>query len=675
MPSPNAAPSNPLALVREGLIEQLRPAIGALPAPDEPDAEGRWSDLDLNAPTRSNWPGRVFLLRTRALAADPARRDAAIRALRWWHRHDPLNDNWWHNQIGTPRLIAETVLLLGEDIPSDLPALARRALDRSGDFLLSADGLVRKPARWTGANRLWMSINRLYAAVLFHQPDRISGIIADAMAEVRLAAIGEEGMQVDGSFHQHGPLLYNGGYGRTFLTDCGWIVAATLGTCWQPSGAPLRLLADHLLDGTRWMLRGAEINPSCLDRNITRERHEPIDDLAWLADTLAAASDHRRAELTDLASAIRLHAAPGSLNGNRMFYRSDFMAHHADGVHFSVRMHSARTKRGESVNSEGLRSHHLADGLAYLMRTGAEYRDVFPVWDWQRLPGITCALTAEPESPTTIDTPTKATAVGGVSNGRHGACTQHLDNVALSIRKSWFFGPGAMVCLGADLHVHGDTGKVVTTLDQSLVQGPVARDDDAALPPGRHHLAGLRKLRHGPWTFDFPHPTDVVVELGPRAGAWSDIGSGPDKPVSREVFLACIQHDNAHPATSYAYSVRSGPTPPIYEILRNDAQLQAVRWPDAGLIQAVFHLPGELRISHDLILGVDHISCVQLTSDPSGRQTLQAAEIGRQADLLGASLRDATGRVLACATIPPPTGDHRGDSFQVFTANTPSTRD
>lgn len=336
-----------LTRMRERLVEEIRHQTKGDP-PAEPAADGSWPDLNPDEASPSNWAGRTFLLRSQALAS-AGRHEAARRTLRWWGARDPLNMNWWHNQIGTPRLIAET-LLLGDEPDDELRGLAGRVLDRSGDFLLSPDGSVRAPCRWTGANQLWMCINRLYAAVLFRDPSKVPAIIADAMAEVRMARRDEEGMQIDGSFHQHGPLLYNGGYGSAFLADCGFFIAATRTTHWLPAEEKRRLLVDHLLEGIRWMLRGVDVNPSCSDRNITRPVRQTAANLDRMARLLAETGTHRREELIDLARAIDNGKAPGSLTGNRMFHRSDFMVHQGTSFGMSVRMHSRRTKRGESIN-------------------------------------------------------------------------------------------------------------------------------------------------------------------------------------------------------------------------------------------------------------------------------------------------------------------------------------
>lgn len=663
-PSPDLAA---VALVRAQLIALIRPQAASLASPVDPESDGSWPDLDCLRPSPSVWPGRAHLERALVLAAQ-GRREAALAALRWWFAHDPLNPNWWHNQIGTPRLIAESLLLLGEAASRETLDAARRQLDRAGEFLLADDGITRRATRWTGANRLWISMNRLLAAVLFADPDGIRSAVTDAMEEVRVSPRDEEGIQVDGSFHQHGPLLYNGGYGKSFLEDCCFFFAATRGTPWQPGSKRQNLLADFLLDGTRWMLRGEAINPGCLDRNISRPRATANGDFAHVAEILAAGDLPRSAELRALAAAVRRRAAPGPLVGNRMFYRSDFMAHHAESAHLSVRMHSARTRRGESINGEGLLSHHVSDGLTWLMRTGAEYRDICPVWDWQKLPGTTCAQTPPPDSWQRRAAPGDA---GGVSDGRHGACTQHLVTDTHAIRKSWFFGPGALVCLGAGLH--GDHAHIVTTLDQSLVQGPVSHDRSdpplSPLPPGRHRLASLRRLRHGPWTFTFPRPTDVTVELGPRSGAWSRIGSGPAAPVVHDVFLACIDHGAAPSDGGYAYAVSadaSGTGMPTSEIVQNSSDAQAVWWPESGLLQAVFHRAGEIGFGNGRTLDVDRECCAQLRRSADGGWRLDAADIAQSGGMITARLHDPSGTLLAHGSAEAPVGDHAGRTVRVF---------
>jgi chondroitin AC lyase len=644
------------------LRRQLATHLAATTPPgDCPPAltDGSWPDINYAEDTRSDWNPRFHLQRAQllALAAYQQRGPAqpALDALAYWVGRDPLSLNWWHNQIGTPRQLAGCLLLLHGSVPAPLLAASLPILARGDHTLLFENGVLT-PVRWTGANLLWLSANRLLAGAILGDESVVSGAIAAALGEIRLAGPGEEGIQIDGSFHQHGPLLYNGGYGAAFLDECLFFLGVTHDTRWQVQPALLRLLADFLLDGTRWMLRGSDVSLSCRDREITRSRPQPKS-LPAFAAFLAGTGVARAAEIKDFADALRTGRAPGTLSGNHYFYRSDFMVQQDPRAAFTVRMSSVRTIAAECVNDEGLRSHHLADGLTCLRATGEEYRDIFPVWDWQKLPGTTCVQSPEPAPPSTVHHRGSSPLVGGVSDGRHGACAQTLATDTLHARKAWFFGPAGMVCLGAGIRARS---AALTTLDQSRLQGPVLHDR-APLPlaPGSHDLADPRWLLHGTWGFLFPRPTRVSLSLGPQTGAWSLIGRGPSDPVTTDVFLATIDHGPSADNAGYAYAVIPAATAdtlarladaPPFVILANDDHCQALWWPADRRLQAVFHTAGTLTHPDGRTLHVDRPCCIQTDPTPA----LFIAEL----DQTGAPITVRLGTTET--TIHPPTGIHSG---------------
>ena len=53
-------------------------------------------------------------------------------------------------------------------------------------------------------------------------------------------------------------------------------------------------------------------------------------------------------------------------------------------------MVSSRIRATESGNNENLKAWYLGQGVQFILRSGQEYREIFPVWDWQRLPGMLC---------------------------------------------------------------------------------------------------------------------------------------------------------------------------------------------------------------------------------------------------------------------------------------------
>ncbi|MET0261972.1 MAG: polysaccharide lyase family 8 super-sandwich domain-containing protein [Rariglobus sp.] len=637
-----------------------------------PSANGTWPDIDYTSRARTVWAPNQHLLRTNAIAVKAIATgnqewiDATLRALGWWVEHDPMSDNWWHNQIGAPRLFANALLLVADHAPVSLIADGQKITDRSGAFLLRDDG-TRAPRNWTGANLLWLSANQLLAGALTADESLIEHAITAALTEVRISTRTEEGIQVDGSFHQHGPLLYNGSYGAAFLNECLFFFEATRGTRWAPDGRYHALLTDFILDGTRWMLRGADFNPGCIDRVITRF-HQTAEGLSSVAAFLAETDGPRRAELVDFARALDAGAAPGNLRGNRMFYRSDFMVQQEESSCVSVRMHSRRTVRAECCNDEGKLSHHISDGLTYLHRTGAEYREIFPVWDWQKLPGITCLQTPKPEPRETVSIRASASSVGGVSDGVHGACTQHLFSDHLEARKSWFFGPTGVVCLGTGIR-SAFSGPVITTLDQSLIQGEVWTDSSqAALSQGRHVLTGVRWLQHGPWGFVFPQSTLVNVELGPKIGSWDLIGTHSAASAERDVFLAYLAHGETPERSNYAYMIVADASrglldriskEPSFQIVANNEFSQVVWWPAAHLLQAQFFTAGEVSWAPGYSLQVDRECAVMLRQEDSGAWVLTAADTQQIGGVLKVALNEPS-HVQKQGTLIFPEGDHLG---------------
>ncbi|MDF3059771.1 MAG: cslA, partial [Rariglobus sp.] len=636
-----------------------------------------WNDIDYIDRSRGLWKPREHLVRTQKLALqaitenDETSAGDAIAAIDWWITHDPSSSNWWHNQIGAPRLLVQSLLLLGDRLPPTLRENSRKILERSGEFILREDGVTRDPTTWTGANRLWICAIRLLTGTLFRDETLIRDSLAGALQEIRVAAHNEEGIQVDGSFHQHGPLLYNGGYGAAFVDECRFFLENTHGTVWQPDLAYHRLLANFLLDGTRWLLRGADLNPCCRGREIVRPRAN-LAPFADFAAFLSTTGIERAAEAGDLAAAIRAACAPGNVTGNRMFFRSDVMVQQDTRAALSVRMYSERTFRSESINGEGLRSHHLADGFTYLTATGVEYRDIFPVWDWQKLPGTTCLQTPSLEPPDTVTRRAATAVVGGVSDGHFGACMQIIADDRTQAAKSWFFGPEGMACLGAG--IRGLTeGEVITTLDQSLLQGPVEHDRSSVpLPCGEHALSGVRWLRHGPWGFFFPTPTDVMIAIGTRSGSWSRIGTGTDDLIKHDVFLASLDHGRGAAPASYAYLVVPAASPetlsqltaePPFEIVAHTSDQQAIWWPAVKRLQAAFFTAGTVTWSSGLTLQVSRACCVQLQSREDGRWQLTLADICQKGGVIEVELLDCAGGILGRDTLIMPEGMHAGSTI------------
>ena len=199
--------------------------------------------------------------------------------------------------------------------------------------------------------------------------------------------------------------------------------------------------------------------------------------------------------------------------------------------------------------SQGIKSEHFADGVVNLYYTGREYDDIFPVWDWQRLPGITCEQHI-PLLPCNYDFKVKSSNfVGGVSNSEHGAAAMHLMSHNLSSLNSWFFFGDFYVAMGTNISCTSGN-PVYTSLANRLLDGNVTvRVAGVAAPitlkEGNYKYSlgdsiakdRLLWVHHGNTGY-FPLRSDghglggnvefllstMYVNNMPRTGDWSSIG-------------------------------------------------------------------------------------------------------------------------------------------------------
>ena len=500
------------------------------------------------------------------------------------------NPNWWWNEIGVPTTLAETCLLLAPEFQSpEQLAQADRNLDSK---------------RWnqlTGQNLVWMTKIRILRGCLLNNEEVVRSGFERLWQEIFIAPIGQEGVQADGSFHQHGNVLYTGGYGQGFATDLAHLAACAEDTPFAIPEARRNILSSYVLDGQQWMVRGRVWDYGVVGREITRPGKDARGLVPGLRE-LARLSWPRRQEFQ--AFLTRLEGRPEALplSGNRHFWRSDFHVHSRPGFLTSVRMHSTRVDNTDSyTNGEGKRNHHIADGVTFLFRTGEEYRDIFPCWDWRKLPGITCAQSDQPFDPAKVRQHGGTSFVGGVSDGISGCAAMDFQRNGLAARKAWFFFDDAFLGLGAGIS-HAGEEEVTTSLNQCLLQGSVrVSSQENALPQtGARNLDEVRWVWHNEVAYAFPEPQTVVLANEARTGNWKDIGV-VNRRENKDIFGLWISHGHKPKNSDYAYAIAPGLAPDAVErwvttkmprILVNTPDLQAVK--SEGLWQAVFWKPGEV---------------------------------------------------------------------------------
>jgi chondroitin AC lyase len=254
-------------------------------------------------------------------------------------------------------------------------------------------------------------------------------------------------------------------------------------------------------------------------------------------------------------------------------------------------MFSDRLLNTEQANDEGRKSTHLADGTNLLYLTGGEYRDIFPVWDWTKIPGTTAEQTLD-IGERAIGVKGKTSFVGGVSDGTYGLAAMELSRGKLSAHKAWFFFDDEYVCLGAGI-TSTSANAIATTANQCLQHGEVSR--------------GSNWVHHDSVAYIFPSGAKFEAGAKPQSGKWSEIGAQSKDTVTQNVFTLLIDHGVTPQNSTYEYCVVPGVTPEQtaarasapddVQVVSNQPDIQAVTHRALKLSMIAFWKPARIEIA------------------------------------------------------------------------------
>ena len=568
--------------------------------------DGAWDDVPYEAKDRMLWQPMEHLDRLSDLAQafesgqvpeaeQAAVAQAFVRGFDYWVTRDPKSSNWWYNEIGAVKSLYRTMLLAE-------PLLTAGRLEKGCALL------TRSKLAMTGQNLVWLAENVIGRACL--QGD--AALMAEAFKriEAEIVVTEKEGIQPDYSFHQHGAQLYSGGYGNGFAASAPRFALLAQGTAFAFAPQKIRILEDYLLEGQQWMIRGDLFDYSASGREPTRPNSGSVGGYATNArNLLKLETVTRRGELEQLAARIENRGATvaSPLTGHRHFWRSDYTVHHTPAWMVSVRMTSDRLLQTELINKENLLGEHLSDGVMYLYPTGGEYRNIFPVWDWARLPGIT----VEHDRPLQrVNNRRKGARsfAGGVSDGVCGVSAMDFERDGLIAKKAWFFFENEVVCLGAGI-TSSNGYRVITSVNQCRANGPVTvrcAEGAAAALPGPEKIVRPEWVLHDRIGYVFLDAGESVgVGASVQTGSWKRISTPQrQEAVTEEVFSLWVNHGKRPHVATYAYVVTPqgeasaldayAQAVPV-RVVVNTPQIQAVEQIRAGVLQAAFYQAGTVE--------------------------------------------------------------------------------
>ena len=550
--------------------------------------DGSWPDINYNDQKRSGWSVKEHADRVLELAKlyraeegdchwGPKLESVIHLALGYWFREKPVCKNWWYNQIGVPKTLGPAFLLMKEQLNPEEKEAAVEVMENARFGM-------------TGQNKVWLAGNVLMRGLLQDDFELVKAARDTIVSEITTGM--QEGIKSDWSFHQHGPQQQFGNYGLAFLTEMSSYSGLFAGTVFALNKEQQGILNSFLLNGYRWIVWKGYMDVNALDRQLfhSGQIHKAFS-LAFATNALMRGSSAE--DIRQMNEFLKDNYAPkrkgSAFIGHKHFWDSDQTVHRSSTWMASVKMASDRVIGTELVNEDNLKGFYMGDGALYTYCRGDEYLNIFPFWDWRKIPGIT-AYESEAPVPAFFNygahVRNKAAFVGGVTDGETGMTAMVLDRDGLQAHKSWIFTRDYVLCLGAG--IRSDSILAVTTsVDQRVKRGDLLRYADGNwLPVQGKYVSSPKEQRffHDNTGYILLQPSACVAISEKRSGRWCDfMGSYAPKTVEGEIVGLYIDHgreDNA----DYQYLVLPASTAEktaafaVQDIrgIRNDTSIQAV---------------------------------------------------------------------------------------------------
>ncbi|MEU9124230.1 polysaccharide lyase 8 family protein [Streptomyces sp. NPDC048506] len=532
-----------------------------------------------------------------------------------YHAGTTRYGNWWEWQIGSPRLLLDTLAILDEHLRDGLPGDLRDRCLAAVDHFVPDAVLGDYTGTSTGANRVDLCRVVALRGVLGRAPQKIA-LARDALSPVFPYVTEGDGLYADGSFVQHTWVAYSGTYGCVLLDGLGRLFTLLGRSQWEVTDPARQNVLDSVAHAYAPLLHNGLMMDSVNGRAISRgylkndERrvmrsdhyhgHALIAAVALLAEAASPAErsrwhamvkgwivrDRTLPVLTDrqygVADLARLHRiadgpvapAPEPV-GHRLFPAMDRAVHRRPGWAAGLAMASDRITYYENGNGENPHGWHTGAGMLYWWGAdfgGDQYTDAFwPTVDPYRLPGTTVSTKrlADDEGDGWGEPRPAVRWVGGTTDGEFAAIGQHLRGLAstLGARKSWFALADCVVCLGAGITAR-DGVPVETVVDNRCLgaYGTQALTVDGVRQPGtlgrtarfgRAHWAHL--AGHGGYVFPGGAPLTALREA--RTGSWHDINAtSSPQPFTRRYLTLWQDHGTDPDGARYAYLLMPGAT-------------------------------------------------------------------------------------------------------------------
>lgn len=607
-----------LDLLRERTVMPLLPTSATIQqaatttrsALDMLQSNGSWPDInysDISQSGRDHWQPQTHISRLQTMSStlvacnipdnhfcnNSILRTGVQTALTFWLQRNPCSENWYFNQISAPESLSAVLLLL-----------------QHGGFLafgtlMDADVLIQRGADWwqgwSGYNLVSLAKLNIYRGLLYSNESLVtegfdavwsqlsimpwpaqppsdtkaarcnSSSVATVPCIANSCQIGGgsylgDGIQIDGSFHQHGAQLLDGAYGQGLTEAISTFLPIGAGLKWSCPLSNLEVFGTLVLGGQRkmslqgpssslvwdWLVcgRGCSISGSTANVGI-----DP-NGLRFAAGLFPQESP-TKSRLLQFADELEYNytaSIDADLHGSFAYFRSDYVIHRRANWSASWKGRSNRTIPARCVNGDSKMSAETGEGSTFIYRAdekGMAHVGVWPVIDWQQYPGVTTEQGELQPCAWQYEYASYPTFVGSVSDGNISGAAQVLGSHTLSARRSWLFSESVVATVLSDVSV-GDSGSVFTTIANQRLSGDVTlmmmNGTILQVPEGNNTFdaSTLKWIEHNYTTYVISDGLKALnvtahIECGERVGDYWRI-SMTHKPAFAKIFRLSLEH-------------------------------------------------------------------------------------------------------------------------------------
>lgn len=513
------------------------------------------------------------------------------------------NLNWWDYEIGTPRALTNTLILLNDQFSNEEKkkyTAPIKTFAPDSDKILSSVG---QPEQAKGGNLVDIAKVKLLESIIEEDKDMTENSIDSfnkVFTYVQSNATGKErnGFYKDGSYIDHQDVPYTGAYGVVLLEGISQMMPMIKETPFNDSNQNDTTLKSWIDDGFMPLIYKSEMMDLSRGRAISRENETSHSASATVMKSLLRLSD----AMDDSTKAKYKKIVKTSVKSDSTYKQNDYLSSYSDiskmkslmedstistngltqqlkiyndmdrvtyhnkdlDFAFGLSMTSKNVARYESINNENLKGWHTGAGMSYLYNSDVKhYRDNF--WataDMKRLAGTTTLDNEEPKENKKSD----KTFVGGTKfDDQHASIGMDFENQdkTLTAKKSYFILNDKIVFLGTGIKSTDSSKNPVTTIENRKANGYTMYNDDTQTTNSDNQETNSVFLESTDAKknigYHFLNKSKITVKKESHTGKWSDINkSQKDTQKTDEYYEVTQKHSDKD--DKYGYVLYPGIT-------------------------------------------------------------------------------------------------------------------